>query len=482
MVRGCILGTFLESNTTLQLPPEGEAILESGPRAFTVREVIEGRSLSRFQLATVALCALVVVLDGFDAQCIGFLAPAIAEDLSIPLKTFGPIFSASLIGLMVAAMSVGPIADRVGRKWPAVLSTLTFALFSLLSARANTFNGLLVLRLLTGLGLGGSMPNAVALTSEYVPRRLQHVFVAMLFTGMPLGALIGGLASSKMIPAWGWRSVFYLGGILPLVLAVVLFKVLPESVQFLSVRGADPRRIVAILKRMAPDLSAESLGRLRAREERRPGLPVKHLFTEGRALGTVLLWVPYFMNLLIIYFIVSWLPGLLRQAAMPISAGVTAISMFSLGGVIGSLVEGRMMNAWGAYGVLLVEFVLSTLLVASLAFLGALFPLMMAVTLVLGIVVQGAQAGLNALAATFYPTAVRSTGVGWALGVGRVGSIVGPILAGMLLKLEWSPQQVFLAGAAPASLAAAAVLVSHWLRRNATVFHAAPEPRRTEAA
>lgn len=451
--------------------------MESGLRTYTVREVIEGRSLSRFQMAAVALCALVVVLDGFDAQCIGFLAPAISDDLAIPLKNFGPIFAASLFGLMVAAMFVGPVADRVGRKWPAILSTLAFAAFSVLSARAYTFSGLRLLRFLTGLGLGGSMPNAVALTSEYVPRRLQHVFVAMLFAGMPLGAMIASVASAKMIPAWGWRSVFYLGGILPLLMALALLLFLPESVQYLTVRGGDPGKIAAITKKIAPEISPEAFSRVSA-EERLAGVPVKHLFTEGRALGTILLWVPYFMNLLIIYFIVSWLPGLLRQSAMPISAGVTAIFMFSLGGVIGSVIEGQMMNAWGPYGVLLAEFVVSTLLIGSLAFLGSSFSLMMTVTLALGIVVQGAQGGLNALAATFYPTAVRSTGVGWALGVGRVGSIAGPLLAGVLLKLDWTPQQILLAGAAPAGVAAVAVLISHWLRANATIFHPAGEAQR----
>jgi AAHS family 4-hydroxybenzoate transporter-like MFS transporter len=296
----------------------------------------------------------------------------------------------------------------------------------------------------------------------------------MLFEGMPLGSMIAIVASAKMITAWVWRSVFYLRGILPLLMELALLILLPESVQFLTVRGDDPRKIAAIMKKIAPEISPVAFSRVPA-EERLPGVPVKHLFTEGRALGTILLWVPYFLNLLIIYFIVSWLPGLLRQSAMPISAGVTAIFMFSLGGVIGSLIEGRMMNAWSPYAVLLAEFVVSTLLIGSLSYLGSSFSLMMAVTLVLGIVVQGAQGGLNALAATFYPTAVRSTGVGWALGVGRVGSIAGPLLAGVLLKLEWSPQQILLAGAAPAGVAAVAVLISHWLRANATVFHPAAE-------
>jgi AAHS family 4-hydroxybenzoate transporter-like MFS transporter len=176
--------------------------VDSATRALTPSEIIDQGTLSRFQISTIALCGLVLLLDGFDTQCIGFLAPSISETLAIPLKNFGPVFSAGLIGLMIASMGMGPIADRLGRKWPVVLSALTFALFALLTARSTSLNELIIFRFLTGLGLGGAMPNVVALTSEYSPKRLQAVFVGMLFVGMPLGALVGGLVSYKMIPLW----------------------------------------------------------------------------------------------------------------------------------------------------------------------------------------------------------------------------------------------------------------------------------------
>ena len=174
------------------------------------------------------------------------------------------------------------------------------------------------------------------------------------------------------------------------------------------------------------------------RREQAGGLPVKHLFTEGRALGTVLLWIPFFMNLLLLYFFMNWLPGLLTTAGMPISAGVTAAGLFSLGGVIGSLIQGSLMKMRGAFGTLLTEFLLCVLLIVGMAYATS-FTVMMTATLILGIAIQGAQAGLNALSAGFYPTTVRSTGVGWALGVGRIGSIIGPLVAGMLLSRDWTP-------------------------------------------
>jgi AAHS family 4-hydroxybenzoate transporter-like MFS transporter len=196
-------------------------------RAFRVSEIIDERPLSRFQSRTILLCGVVLVLDGFDTQSIGFLAPSMAESLHISIRTFGPVFAAALIGLMISSMTVGPIADRVGRKWPVVIATLTFSTFAIATARATTFNELVAFRFLTGLGLGGAMPNVVALTSEYAPKRLQQVLVAMLFCGMPFGALLGGLVSSVMLPRWGWQSVFYAGGILPLVVALILIKLLP---------------------------------------------------------------------------------------------------------------------------------------------------------------------------------------------------------------------------------------------------------------
>lgn len=308
------------------------------------------------------------------------------------------------------------------------------------------------------------MTNVVALTAEYSPKRLQAIFVSMLFTGMPLGAVLGGLVASALLPLWGWQSVFYVGGVLPLAMAVVLVAKLPESARYLIAHGARPDRVAALMARVAPSLP--DAGRVRFVPGAAPlkGFSVRHLFTEGRALGTVLLWLPYFMNLLIIYFVISWLPAVLRQASMPISAGVTAISLFSLGGILGSLVQGVTMERVGARRLLALEFFASVLLIGSLGVMPASFGLIMAVAFVLGILVQGAQAGLNALVAGFYPTAIRSTGVGWALAVGRIGSIVGPILGGVMLSLDWSLQQIFLAGTVPALCAGLAVLAGSKLR------------------
>jgi AAHS family 4-hydroxybenzoate transporter-like MFS transporter len=266
-----------------------------------------------------------------------------------------------------------------------------------------------------------------------------------------------------------------LGGLLPLAIALILIKALPESVRFLTARGKNTGAISKIMREIAPDISVAELDvslPTKVSAERNEGLPVWRLFTEGRAAGTILLWIPFFMNLLILYFIVNWLPALLRQTGQAVSAGVIAVSLFSLGGIVGALTEGRLINSCGSYATLLTQFATSAVLIGSLAFLTRSFAIMMAVTFVLGVAIQGAQAGLNALAAGFYPTTVRSTGVGWALGVGRVGSIVGPAIGGMLLSVGWTPQRILLAGMAPALFASLAILGSSRLHGQASAFRA----------
>jgi AAHS family 4-hydroxybenzoate transporter-like MFS transporter len=319
------------------------------------------------------------------------------------------------------------------------------------------------------------MPNVVSLASEYAPKRLQPILVTLIFVGMGGGAVLAGLVGRALIPIWGWRSVFYVGGILPIALAIVLIKVLPESVRFLTVRGGDPRRVAAIMRKIAPDLADAPLSP--APVNRHTGVAVRHLFTEGRMLGTLLLWIPFFMNLLILYFILSWLPSLLRQAGMPVTAGITAVLSFSIGGIVGTILQGPLMKWLGVFPAMVAEFILSLGLVILASQIFANFQVMMAVTFLLGVSVQGAQAGLNVLSAMYYPTVIRSTGVGWALGIGRIGSIIGPMIGGLMLSLQWTPQQIFMAGAVPALCAAVAVMISGKLQGKASPFRPEDNPQ-----
>src|SRR5215471_13961333 len=251
------------------------------PRALTVNELIDDRPPSSFQITTIVLCGFVILFDGFDTQAMGFLVPSIAQEFGISRALFGPALSAGLVGLMFGAMAAGPIADRWGRKSAIILSALVFGAMSLLTARAASLNELVVLRFLTGLGLGGAMPNAVSLASEYAPKRLQPMFVSAIFVGMASGALVASAVGGVLMPIWGWRSVLFVGGLLPLVLAVLLLVKLPESLRFLASVGADRARMAAIVRRIAPEAADVPLAPPSA-SERLEGIPVKHLFTDGR--------------------------------------------------------------------------------------------------------------------------------------------------------------------------------------------------------
>jgi AAHS family 4-hydroxybenzoate transporter-like MFS transporter len=304
---------------------------------------------------------------------------------------------------------------------------------------------------------------------------MQPMFVSAIFVGMAGGALVASGVGAVFMPIWGWRSVFVVGGVLPIALALVLLKMLPESLRFLAVAGADSERMSAIVRRIAPEAAGVPLAPDPA-SQRRSGVPVKDLFTEGRAGGTLVLWIPFFMNLLIIYFILSWLPSLLRDAGMPVSAGIAAVAAFSVGGIVGTLLQGPLMKALGVFTPMAAEFIASLALVWLAAEIFADYELMIVVTFLLGVTVQAAQAGLNVLAAMYYPTVMRSTGVGWALGVGRVGAIVGPLIGGAMLELRWTPREIFLAGAVPALLSAVTVIVSGRLQGKASPYRSEAEP------
>lgn len=420
-------------------------------------DIVDSRPVSRLQYEVLVICVLVAVLDGFDTQIIGFLVTAMASTLGVPPQVLAPVFAAGLFGLMLGALLLAPMADRLGRKKILVLSILLFGTFAALTAFATSVPQLLVVRFLTGIGLGGAIPNLVALISEYSPRRYSRSAVTLLFCGMPLGAMLAGLTVDQLLHTLGWQNLFLIGGALPLLIAVAVVWRLPESVEFLSRKPGNRPAVSAIIRRLAPELTELPVSISRARPEMATSTSLGRLFTGGMWPRTLLLWLPYAMNLLILYFIVSWIPTVLVAANAPLSLGIRAIILFSLGGVIGSIIQGAMMNRWGAANVLIAEFAGYLAIVLALSqvpiSLYALFPAM----LMLGVLVQGAQAGLNALAAELYPQEIRSTGVGWALGVGRVGSIAGPLCGGLMLAAGWVLTEILSAALIPGFIALAAV-------------------------
>jgi AAHS family 4-hydroxybenzoate transporter-like MFS transporter len=422
-----------------------------------VTDTVERAALGPFQLMITALCAWIALLDGFDTQAIAYVAPVIAEQWQISPADFGPIFGAGLAGLTVGALVLSPAADRFGRKSMILASVLAFGIFALITASVGSLNELLVYRFLTGLGLGGAMPNIIALTSEYAPAKMRAMLIAIMFCGFPLGSTVGGLLSAVMIDAFGWRSVFVMGGILPLLTLIVLTIWLPESVRYLVERGAADERIARLLARLDPSLPQHAGIRYVVRSAPAAGFPVTEVFQEGRARMTALVWVAFFMNLLVMYFLVNWMPSLLRADGLPVRVAILSTAMLNLGGVVGAVVLGRMVDRLDPYLVLSGAYAVSAAFIVAVAIGAANVWILMPAIFLAGFGVVGEQIGMNALVAGAYPTAIRSTGVGWALGVGRIGSIIGPVAGGILLGADWSAQAVVLVAVVPTLIVAATV-------------------------
>ena len=422
-----------------------------------VAAFIDAQPIGGFQIRLLLACAMVLVLDGFDTTAIGYVAPALAREWNLGRGALGPVFSAGLFGLMIGALLFGPLADRIGRKKIIILSTIAFGIGTLVTAFVNDMNMLFVVRLLTGLGLGGAMPNTIALTSEFGPRRRRATMVMVMFVGFSVGAALGGLLAAALIPQFGWRSVFVVGGIAPLVLAPILALRLPESVRFLALTGQANERVAQLLALVNPKSVIASATRFVVDEPALTGIPVKHLFAGGRTLATLLLWVVFFMSLLDIYFLSNWLPTVLNDLGASISAAAAIGAMLQIGGVVGTFALGSVIDRFSFRALALVYF-MGLFAVGAIGQLGHSAILVTIAIFVAGFCIVGGQIAANALAAGFYPTSVRATGVGWALGIGRVGSIVGPLVGGVLLSLKWSAGEVFVTAACAALCAALAAL------------------------
>ena len=307
----------------------------------------------------------------------------------------------------------------------------------------------MVIRFIAGIGLGAIMPNSMALVSEYTPKRLRVITMMIVSNGFTIGAALGGILASWMIPHFGWRSIFYFGGALPLAGGLAMLVLLPESLQFLVLRGKPADRVTAWLKRMDPSAALHPAAEYFVPEQPQPGFRFWQLFQQGRAMGTVLIWLTYFMNLLNLYFLQGWLPTIAKSAGFSTSTAVLIGSMNQVGGVVGAFALGWFVRRAGFAPVLAVSFAIACLSIACIGQPGLPASLLFLVTFIAGFGVTGGQAGVNAMTGTYYPTDLRSTGLGAGLGIGRIGSIVGPQLAGDLLGRHWSAEQLFYAAAGP---------------------------------
>ena len=423
-----------------------------------ISDRIDGSPVSAFQLRVVFLCGLVALLDGLDVQTMALVIPSLAEAWNVDKPSFGPVLSSSFAGLMIGALMGGMLGDRFGRRGILITAFMGVGMASILTATATSHLELMVWRLLTGLAIGSCMPNFTVLTAEYVPGHRQAFFITLLYSAIPIGGIVGGLLAPPVIAAGGWRAVFLLSGAIPALIAVILFFSLPESPRFLATRGLSPQRSGDILARIDKGYHYAPDHRF-AIDEKVKGSPFGALFKDGRLARTVLFWIILFCNLAGFYVLTSWLPTLLVREGWSVATASQSISIFFMGGVVGCVTVGWLIDRFGPYSVLAVMFLANA---GSSVMLGGVAnehaPMMIVIALA-GFALNAAQTGSIILGARIYPTAIRSTGVGWGLGVGRIGAVLSPSLGGLALASEWSRLSFFAAAAMPAIICALAVTV-----------------------
>jgi AAHS family 4-hydroxybenzoate transporter-like MFS transporter len=390
----------------------------------------------------------------------------------------GTIFSSTLVGLMVGYLVLSPLSDRFGHRRVILASTFFFGLCTLLTIMATNVTELLALRFLTGLGLGAAAPGAIALTGEYSPKRLRASFVLAIYCGFSLGFVAAGFAAGVLLAPYGWKSLLWVGGVFPMLLAVLLFFALPESLAFLRRRPQDREQLRSILRRIDPALAAHADSVSAAQGSARRAA-IASLFTNGYTSGTVLLWFIFFLNLAAFYFMQSWLPAILGKLGYPMQTIVWMTSLSTVGGIVAALFVGPAMDRIGPYVSLGVLYMCGAVFMAcTAAALSAPAWVLMTAVFFGGFCVSGGQKSAIALGAVFYPTDIRSTGLGWALGIGRLGGIAGPAVAGMLIGAHWLPASLFYLAAVMMLCAGIAVFT---MGRRYGARRAASEPARAQA-
>jgi len=402
-----------------------------------IQDIIEQNPMGSFQKLVMFFCALVIIFDGFDVLAIAFAAPAISTDLGLSKAQLGPVFSSGLVGMMIGALVLGPVGDKYGRRKAILLSVFVFGICTLLTGFASNFNELVLLRFLTGLGLGGAMPNVTALLTEYVSTKRRNIAIAVIFLGMPIGGISGGLISAEIIPVFGWESLFFVGGLMPLLILPLLIIWLPESPRFLIDHPKDSDKLLLKIAQkieQRTELSQQSTF-VHNTQGHESNFPIKSLFIETGARDTILIWCAFFLNLMVVYFLYTWIPTLLVNAGYGLVQATRTVVILNVGGALAPFIFAKAISKWGSKIILTSCFFLGAVSMLAIGQVADKLVLVMSLSFFAGFFIVGGQVSLNAFASYMYPPHIRATGVGWALGIGRAGSIVGPLLAGLLVMM-----------------------------------------------
>jgi AAHS family 4-hydroxybenzoate transporter-like MFS transporter len=427
--------------------------------SLDVQGFINEKPFSGFQKMVFFLCFMIVLLDGFDTAAIGYIAPSLLKEWGLTKAALAPVLSAALFGLAAGALLSGPIADRIGRKMMLIASVTIFGIGCLCSAFSPDLMTLTILRFITGIGLGAAMPNAVTMISEFSPDQRRSVITNAMFTGFPLGAACGGFLAAWIIPQFGWRTVLLVGGITPLVLLIGLIFFMPESIRFMVSRQANATKILSVLRKISSDvIDAGSFYMTEVKKNVNNKSSLGVVLSKQYRLGSLMLWISYFMGLVIFYALINWMPILFKDAGLAPRNATLISALFPLGGV-GAIVFGLLMDRFNANKVIAIGYLLTALSVCAIGQMaGNVFGLVVVVFLA-GAIMNTSQSSLPALAAAYYPTMGRATGVSWMLGIGRFGGIAGSYLVALLASQAFTFSEIFAIVAIPGLIASAALFI-----------------------
>jgi AAHS family 4-hydroxybenzoate transporter-like MFS transporter len=434
-------------------------------RTINIGEVLENSRIGPLHIRVFTLCMISLIMDGFDVQMMGYVGPALIRDWKIAGSQLGPVFAAANFGVLIGALTLSMLADKIGRRPVLVGATLAFSAMTLITAYAQTMEQLLWLRFLGGIPMGCIIPNATALVGEFSPKGRKVTLIMCITVGFTGGAMLAGAVSLWLIPTFGWRSMFLFGGAIPLVIGLLMAWGLPESLQFLAVKKRRLDQLARWLRQLDPRMAIDSGTQFVANEESRGGVPIVHLFHEGRGPTTILLWIVNFTNILILYSLSNWLPTIVTGMGYTLQTANLIATVMQGGGLIGTFGLAWIIARWGFLPTLGLTFALATVSIALIGQPGLTLVVLGVIVFVAGWCVVGGQPAINALSASFYPTYLRSTGVGAGLGVGRTGAIIGPYLGGVLLAQQWTPQQLFWVAAVPALVSTAVILTLRFVMR-----------------
>lgn len=421
-----------------------------------IKAIIDNRNLSGLQYATIFICFLMNMLDGMDVLIISYTAPSIAAEWAISSEMLGIVFSGGLLGMTAGAMFLAPKTDVIGRKPMILLCAALMGASIFATAYAQSITMLVVLRFVSGLGIGSMLASTPALASEYTPNRTKDFWVSFVISGYPMGAFLSGLVAAAVIPAYGWRTMYLVAGIATFLTIPLIYFLLAESLDFLF--KTRPQNALEKSNRILGKMGLDPLTHLPEVKKEASVASFSSLFTAERKGATVGLWTAFFMSFVTLYFLTSWIPKLATITGLSLELAIYAGTVFNMGSFAGILTQGYFSGKFGLRKVIGVFLIGAAVLMMTFgAFAGSVFVLVLFGFI--GFAIQGGFVGLYSVAARIYPTEVRTTGIGWAIGAGRIGALVGPLLGGVLIGMEIPITLNFIIFAIPAIVAGVATFL-----------------------